>query len=173
MDNAKAVAMDDGRQVTFGSRMKRKTEILNDGAKVRFDFPDGQVRMFSLSDVTSETFNLLAAHGASQKIGDECADLDTVADCVNAVSAMIDRLINGTAFQRVAGGGFVDTVLLEALVEVSGKPRDEVQAIVKAMSSAERTGVRQDERIAPVVARLEAERAKGADVSGALGKLGL
>lgn len=173
MTQGKSVLMSDGRTVVFGARMKRKTEILEDGALVRFDFPDGTTRTCDLARVPSKTLDLLTAHGASQKIGDECADLDSITECINAVEAMIARLEDGTAFQRVAGGGFIDAVLVAALVEVSGKTHAEVTEIVKAATAAERTGLRQDPRVAPVVARIEAEKAKGADVAGALGKLGL
>lgn len=173
MAEAKMVKMLDGREVSFGIRMKRKTETLENGAKVRFDFPTMQTLIFEVDRCDSATRDLLTAHGASQKIGDECADLDTPEECFKACDAMIQRLYAGTGFERQGGGGFQDSTLIDALTELSGKERTEVAEVVKSMSSAERTAMRQVEQVKAIIDRIDAQKSKGADVGALMGKLGL
>lgn len=168
----KAVNMLDGRTVLFGSRMKVRKEIISDH-EVRFDFSNGESLVFDLREVSPDTLRLLALHGAKQKIGDEGADADTTGQFVNAVKAMIDRLYSGTAFDRQGGGGFQDTVLIEALVKVSGQSRDEVSATLKGMSAAEKLALRQIPEVANAISEIEAERAKGIDKSAIAAKFGL
>lgn len=168
----KAVTMLDGRTVQFGARMKRRTEVLENGRAVRFDFPNGVSLTFEPGKCDEATQELLKAHGSSQKIGDECADLDSVEECITAVKAMIDRLYGGTGFERIAGGGFIDSTLIQALVNL-GADREEATALVKEASAAERAAMRQVPDIKAQIDQIDAAKVKGTDVSGLLGKLGL
>lgn len=168
----KEVKMLDGRTVKFGSRMKRRTEVLEDGAKVRFDFPNGVSILFDLALCDDKTQALLKAHGASQKIGDESADLDSVDQCIAATDAMIARLYGGTAFERLGGGGFVDNTLIQALVNL-GADREEATETVKAATSAERAALRQVPQIKAEIDKIDAAKTKDVDVSKLLGKFGL
>lgn len=167
----KVVKMQDGREVKFGDRMKRRTEVLDEGARVRFDYPNGETRIWERDRCDSKTRDLLTAHGASQKIGDECADLDSVEECISASDAMIARLYAGTAFDRIGGGGFVDTTLIQALVNL-GADRDEATETVKGATSGERAALRQVEAIKAEIDKIEAAKPK-ADVTHLLGKFGL
>lgn len=160
--NGTAVSMKDGRTVVFGSRMKAKKEVISDN-EVRFDFANGNSVIFDSRKVNAETLRNLALHGAKQKIGDEGADLDSADDIEGAARAMIDRLYQGTAFVRMGGGGFQDVILIEALVDVSGKARDDVVATLKGMSAEEKMALRQIPEVADAIARAEAKRAAGLD----------
>lgn len=170
--NGNAVVMKDGRTVVFGSRMKSKKEVISDN-EVRFDYANGSSVIFDLRKVSPEVARLLAIHGAKQKIGDEGSDADTADEYEAVGRAMIDRLYAGTGFDRQGGGGFQDTVLIEALVEVSGQSRDEVVATLKGMSADEKLALRQIAEVADAIARIEAKRAAGVDAGAVAAKFGL
>lgn len=124
------VSMTDGRSVGFAGKKRLDKEIIIEGenVSVRFDFRNGETRTLDLGDVPEAIQLQLLGHGASQKVGDECAGEEDVDDMVLAVDGMIGRLLKGewsTARQAgdsSAGGSLV----VKALAEVTGKS---VQAI--------------------------------------------
>lgn len=166
---AEKVTMEDGRVVEFaGKRKMLKEVILSDieGAgypSVRFDFRNGKVRTFTVDKLIPQ----FAAHGASQKIGDETAGEDDVDDMVLAVDEIIGRLngdpANGVAPEWTAkreGGGFAGvSILMRALMEHSGKDEATVKAFLKPKSHAEKMALRSHAPIKVIVERLEAEKA--------------
>lgn len=156
------VKMDDGRVVEFAGKRKMLKEsiIKDDGAlQVRLDFLNGETRLFTLPTSLVAKF---AVHGAEQKLGDEIAGLEDVGDCVMAVDELMDRLAKGEwGVTRKPGAGMAGTsVLARALVEHSGKPIDVIKTFLAGKSQAEKVALRQNAAIAPIVARLEAEKTK-------------
>ena len=158
-----AVKMDDGRTVDFaGKRKMLKETIIDDetgAVQVRLDFLNGETRLFTVPD---SLFAKFAGHGAEQKLGDEIAGLEDVADCVLAVDDLMDRLNTGEwGVARKAGSGMAGTsVLARALCEHSGKPMDAIKAFLAGKSQAEKVALRSNPAIAPIVLRLEADKVK-------------
>ena len=68
-------------------------------------------------------------------------------------------------------GGGGDVVFAKALAEVFAKPLDVIRAWLKGKTSDERAALRADKKVAKVIARMEAEAAKGTDTSGLMAEL--
>lgn len=166
---AEKVTMEDGRTVEFaGKRKLLKEPVFTEGQPpaVRFDFRNGKTRLFVVPSALLAQF---AAHGASQKIGDETAGEDDVDDMVEAVDDLIDRLSGNPnedpprapewAAKREGGGFGGVSVLMRALIEHSGKDEATVRAFLKPKSHAEKMALRSYAPIKAIVERLEAEKA--------------
>lgn len=127
------VKMTDGREVDFAGKRKMLKTVVIDREKntvsVRFDFRNGETRSFQVPSTLALD---CAGHGASQKIGDETAGEDDIDDMVIAVDAIIHRLLAGDwSAEREAGDGFSGaSVVIKAIVEVSGKSVDDVKAFL-------------------------------------------
>jgi len=170
------VTMTDGRAVDFAGKRKMLKESLIDEAagtvQVRLDFRNGETRLYTVpSNLTLKH----AAHGAEQKLGDETAGLESVDDMVLAIDELIDRLYSGQWNEKREGNGMAGTsVLLKALVEVTGKTVEQIKTFLTGKSQAEKVALRNNAKIKPVVERLEAEKAqKGSkiDTDALLGEL--
>ena len=177
------VTMEDGRIVEFtGKRKLNKESTIGADGKiaVRLDFRNGATRTFTIPDVLMAKF---AAHGAEQKLGDEIAGLKgadggeaNLDDAVLAIDNLIDRLYDGEwNTQREANGLAGTSVLLRALVEFTGKNREEIRLFLKDKTQAEKIALRNNPRIKPIVERLESEKANkagaGIDSDALLGAL--
>lgn len=162
-----AVTMADGRIVEFaGKRKMLKESIIDEAAgtvAVRLDFRNGETRLYT----NPQNMRLrMEAHGVEQKLGDEIAGLAEVDDCVLAVDELIDRLYNGDFNQRREGNSMAGTsVLARALVEHTGKTIEQIKAFLSGKSQAEKTALRNNPRLKPIVDRIEAEKvSKGTKV---------
>ncbi|MDE2097551.1 MAG: hypothetical protein KGL39_09920 [Patescibacteria group bacterium] len=137
------VQMNDGRSVDFpGKRKLQKEVIIEEGnsAAVRFDFRNGETRLFK---VPSAMLYQFAAHGASQKIGDEASGDEDVEDMVLHIDNLIERLNSGDwAIRRAAGESFAGaSVVIKAICEASGKSLGEVKAFLqRKLDEAEASG---------------------------------
>lgn len=177
-----SVKMDDGRVVDFAGkrRMLKESFIGEDGAiSVRLDFRNGETRTFALPQGLIAKF---AAHGAEQKLGDEVAGLKKadgseadIEDIVLTIDDLVERLQAGEwNIKRESNGMAGTSVLLRALVELYGKPVEAIRAFLKDKSAAEKTALRANPKVKPIVERLEAEKAskKGSvDTDALLGEL--
>lgn len=174
-----SVTMADGRVVEFAGapgaararRMLKESLFDADGAwtGTRFDFRHGQTFIFDpaklpekFSDGTS-SYGTLAAHGIEQKLGDETAGNKTGSeDMYLDVEALAERLYAGEwTKERVAGDSMAGTsILLQALIEQTGKPIDALKTWLKTKSRDEKEAMRSHPQspLKPIVERLEAER---------------
>ena len=159
------IQMSDGRKVEFaGKRKLVKTGLIpgQDGYQgdpgVQLDFRNGQTIKFIIPE---SLFTQFAVHGASQKLGDETAGKDDPDDMFLEVEALVEQLNNGEwGVKRESSGGFAGTsVLLRAMVEVTGKPIEKVKEFLKTKTQAEKMALRGLPKFKPVVERLEAEKA--------------
>ena len=169
------VTMTDGRVVDFAGKRKllKESSVTADGkVQVRLDFRNGETRLFTLPD---NLLNKFAAHGAEQKLGDEIAGLNDVEDCVLAVDELIDRLYNGEwSVKREANGMAGTSVLVRALVELTGKTVEQIKQFLNGKSQAEKVALRNNPKIKPIVERIEAEKASkkaNVDTDAMLGEL--
>lgn len=163
--DVETVKMADGRSVDFVGKRKLLKETLIEGNQVavRLDFRNGETRTFIVPEGMLLKF---AGHGAEQKLGDETAGVEDVDDMTLGVDELIGRLNAGEWGIRREGSGIAGTsVLMRALMEMSGKTQEEVRAFLKDKSQAEKLALRNSSRIKPIVDRLEAEKAsKGSKV---------
>lgn len=156
------VTMQDGRLVEFAGKRKmlKDSTITADGTvQVRLDFRNGQTRLFTLP---AQLLTKAAAHGAEQKLGDETAGVEDVEDMVLAVDELIDRLYNGEWNAKREASGLAGTsILLRALAEVYAgkKTPEELKTWLKTKTAAEKTALRNNAKVKPVIERLEAEKA--------------
>ena len=140
------VTMADGRVVGFAGKRKMVKEINAEAGTGQFDFRNGESRTFTIPEGLLRDF---AAHGASQKIGDETAGVESVDDMVVAVDTIIDRLLKGEwTATRAAGDSFAGaSIVIRAICEVTGKPVDEIKAFLQgkldtSKAAAEATGAK-------------------------------
>ena len=93
-----------------------------------------------------------------------------------ATDELIDRLYNGEwGIKREANGMAGTSVLARALVELTGKTRDQIKTFLAGKTQAEKVALRNSAKVKPIVERLESEKAsKGSkvDTDALLGELG-
>lgn len=158
------VAMDDGEEVKFpGKRRLLKSSTFGaDGSIVtRFDFRNGEVRTFKL-EAGAELLAKFAAHGIEQKIGDEVAGLEDVEDMILAIDEVMERLDGGAwTAQRESNGMAGTSVLARALLKLSpDKSIHQIKEFLKGKTNAEKLALRQNSKVAPFIAEIEAGKKK-------------
>jgi len=145
---------------------KKSTDV--EAQTVIFDFGDGRVETFQLSDMSEEMLVQLALHGASQKIGDSYASAkktceDTGADPTDwsqaQAAGVIAQLLASDWTVRVAGTSAV-TDLATALAEaVEGCSIEDAVARLADADADDKKALRKHPDIAAVLARIKSERA--------------
>jgi len=157
------VRMSDGRTVDFPGKRQviKNSRVTDDGAlQTVLDYRNGETRTFTIPPAMVSQF---ALHGAEQKLGDEMAGIKDLEDAILAVDELIDRLYNGEwGVKREASGIAGTSVLVRALVEVTGKSLEQIKAFLSGKSHAEKIALRSSPKIKPVVDRIEAEKASRA-----------
>lgn len=131
---------------------------------------DGQTFAQDFSRYPENVKAILLFHGTKQKTGDEYADLDTVDDCLEAVRAMDGQLADGKFYSDRQGFAGI-SVLMRAIMKVYGIAEDAAREFLKPLSAKEKMALRASDELKGAIAEIEAEKGKGADVSGLLGKL--
>ncbi len=177
------VKMDDDRIVEFpGKRILQKESFIGeDGSvKIRLDWRNGETRTFTIPTALLLQF---AAHGAEQKLGDQIAGLKDdkgndaeIEDKILAVDELIEQLNAGEWSARRESSGLAGTsILLRALMELYGKSKDEIKAFLKDKTAAQKTALRANAKVKPIIDRLQAEKdarsAKKVDTDALLGEL--
>lgn len=173
------VKMDDGRIVEFvGKRKMLKESTVEKGqVVVRLDFSNGEVRSYR---VVHELRDRFTAHGAEQKLGDEIAGVDDVEDCIEAIDALLIRLEKGewsVTRQSTSSGIAGSSILVRALVELTGKPVGDIRAAMAQKTQEEKMALRRNSKLRPIIERLEAvksakkEKKSGVNSDELLGEL--
>lgn len=173
-----SVTMNDGQTVEFNKKQKlvKTSNIADDGTvSIRLDFVNGEVRHFTSPPSLIARF---AAHGMEQKLGDAIAGETDIGDAVLSVDDLIKRLNEGEWNITRAAGAFAGTsILIQALVEASGKSVDDIKAFLANKTQAEKLALRRSEKLKPIIDRLEADKASksknAVDTDSLLGELGL
>ena len=183
------VKMKDGRSVEFVGKRKLLKETLIDGQKVsvRLDFRNGESRTFA---IPASLLLRSAGHGMEQKLGDETAGVENVADMVIAVDDLIEQLGKGDwTTVREGGGAFSGaSIVIRAIMEASGKPMEAIKAFLqKKIDDAAARGEKLSRKslydsfrnptskVGKIVERLEREERAGKstiDADKALAELG-
>ncbi len=163
------VAMDDGRTVEFaGDRRLLKEAVIDREARtvaVRLDFRNGETRLF---DIPTALFLDFAGHGALQKYGDATSGITDPSKMVEAVDDVNETVQSGkwNAIRDTASGMSGASILARALVEVTGQPIAVVRAHLETLTAKVKLAMRADASVAPVIRRLEAEKAARAAERG-------
>lgn len=197
---ATKVTLTDGREVEFVGNRRVLKETLIDASKVqqdgdmlviqpgavaiRMDFINGETRTIPVSLALLTRF---AGHGAEQKFGDELAAPSdkplSPEDMVVAIDELAERIGQGewSARREGTGNSFAGaSVVIQALVEASGKTVDAIKTFLKGkLDAAEARGEKlsrkdlydsfraPNTKVGQIIARIEAERlAKSAKVDG-------
>jgi hypothetical protein len=128
-------------------------------------------------------FAKAACHGYEQKLGDEMAysptkkdePEPTLEDKIEWVDELIGRLSALEWTQaREGGGGLAGAgVLVQALVALSGKSKDDIRAFLKPLSKDERAAIKRTEPVKSKIQEIEDEIAKknGIDGNAIMGRL--
>lgn len=170
------VKMTDGRLVDFPGkrRLQKESFISNDGVvSIRLDFRNGETRTWRIPDKLK---NQCAAHGGEQKLGDEIAGVEDIDDAVEAIDELIMRLDSGEWTQRREGGSGAagSSILLQAIVAVTGKSQEAVRGFLKDLDPKAKVALREAPEFSAKVRELEAAKRaakKPVDISDALAKL--
>lgn len=140
-----------------------------------FDGTDLAPITFAVSQLTAELCNYAILHGLKAKIGDAAAkprNKETGASATMeekraAMMSVVDTLLAGQWNQRNGEGGSEAGLLLSALIEFyeGKKTEEEARAFYNGLDDAQRSALRANPRIAPIIARIKSERAaKKADI---------
>ncbi len=174
-----SVTLTDGRTARFGKRQKlvKNTTIDEDTGTIitTLDFLNGETRTFTAPGSLILKF---AAHGVEQKLGDAIAGETETADAVLAVDDLIARLNNGDWTAPRKAGEFAGTsILIQALVEASGKSVQDIKDFLAPKTHAEKFALRRSDKLRPIIERLEAAKASNSktavDTDSLLGELGI
>lgn len=154
------VTMDDGRVVDFPGkrRMSKTSKIEGDTVVVNMDFVNGETRSYR---IVPELLLKFAAHGAEQKLGDEIAGVEDVEDAIEAIDELRIRLERGewnVARQKSGNSIAGASILVRALVELTGKPVDTIRESLASRTQEEKLALRRNSQLRPIVERLEAEK---------------
>lgn len=168
------VNMTDGTVVEFTgkTRMKKTTTFDAVNVNVRFDFRNGEVRTFSTPHCIPESelgtdMGKLAlkamGHGLEQKLGDEASGVEDLEDAIEAIDQLMQRLATGyDGWTKGSEGGASmsgASVLAKAVAEATGQDITTVRAYLSNLTAKDKAALRLDDTIAPLVQRLEAEKA--------------
>jgi hypothetical protein len=176
------VTMDDGRVVEFTGKSRAKKESFvkteADGThtvSVRIDFRNGETRTFSLptgkmfgQGPTEQIVLRSIGHGLEQKLGDSYSGITDIDDAIEVVDQLMTRLGAGDwTAQREGGSGLAGvSILCKALVEATGLPVEKVREQLTAWDAKTKAALRASPEVAPIVKRLEAEKAARAAAGG-------
>lgn len=174
-----SVTMSDGRTQLFNKKQKLvKTSTIDDNGNFTglvLDFVNGETRTFT---PPTSLLGRFAAHGAEQKLGDAIAGETDISDAVLSVDDLLGRLNNGEWNITRAAGSFSGTsILIQALVEVSGKSVEDIKAFLSDKTQAEKLALRRSDKLKPTIERLEADKQSKSkntvDTDALLGDLGI
>lgn len=162
------VTMDNGDIIEFTGKTKmlKSSKIDAEAGTVvtRLDFINGETRYLN---ITPSLMLRFAAHGAEQKLGDEIAGVKDVEDAIVGIDELLDRLEKGEwNVKRDANGLSGASILMKALIEMTGRAKADVKAFLIGKSHAEKVALRTNSRLKPIIDRLEAEKAATAKPKG-------
>lgn len=148
------------------------------GSVLTLTFKDGRKLTLDGEKLPREIQIAAMMHGLKQKTVDAAAiarDTTTgrsasLQDKFDAVEEIVNRLTGeNPTWNKIREGGTAapgSNLLVRALMELSGKDRAQTLAFLEAKSKEQVAALRKNEKVATIIARLQAEAAK-ADKSGA------
>lgn len=147
-------------------RAKVADKKVTENGTVEFSFVgDAGSLICDPSQLSEEMKAQLVLHGIKQKVGDAYSGVKgDVEEAVKLAQAAWENLLAGRfSAARESSGTAGATELAKALAEVTGKDLAVVIARLEEMSKEERKELRENKRIAIVLARYKRERAEKAE----------
>lgn len=164
---SKAVQMEDGSTKNFPPKWKaiKESKSHNGGIDVTIYFVDGRVRKYH---APASVVHAAAASGVEHKFAAAYTGAENVDDMIEACEALQANLTKGDFTTRVEGQGFAGaSVLMRALMEYSGKTREQVEAALAGYPQALKMQMRSSTKpnaagitLKSIVDRIETERAQ-------------
>ena len=153
------------------------------GDTLVFTFSNGEELRLNPSALSEEIRSQAMLHGVKQKLVDAAAIARnpdngrsaTIEDKYDAVKEIYDRITSpdGT-WNKVRGDGTGMAgagLLIRALMEKFGKSRADIEAFLENKTPAQKNALKADTRIAPIIARMQAERTNSVDTMAMLEEL--
>jgi len=160
-DTATVVKCEDGTEVRFPGKRKMQIAItLAEGAlKGVIYFLNGRVLPV---DVAAEHTHNFIEYGFGQKVRDNVAGETDVDDMVVATQNQLERFAKGLWNETRERGAFSGaSLLIQAIVQLTGRPIADVSAWVSTLSKPQRAAMEIDPNIGPIFRQLkEAKEAK-------------
>ena len=150
----------------MADRTKVADKKVNEGGTVEFQFVgDAGTLVCDPAQLSEEMKTQLILHGIKQKVGDAYSGVKgDVEEAVKLAQAAWDNLLAGRfSAARESSGTAGATELAKALAEVTGKDLALVISRLEEMTKEERKELRENKRIALVLARYKRERAEKAE----------
>lgn len=136
--------------------MSIKKSVNEQTQTVSFDF-DGKGNIIAdLSRIPAHIVTKLALHGLSQKMGDAYASNNGAMDAKGKAEEVYNGLLAGQWNTGKSGGG---GDLVEALMMVASKGREDCAAKISGMTEEERKALRKNAKIASALLTIKAKRA--------------
>lgn len=127
---------------------------------ITFKFSHGEEIVVNPFEFSPEIQRHLLLHGTSQKCGDSYSDADGNSQvAVGMVKGVLENLQKGAWMVKAQGEGKGAGLLAEALARATGKPVTDCAKKVGDMDKEKRAALRKHPQIAPILAKIEAERA--------------
>lgn len=164
---------------TIDTTILRKTEG-GEAYAIEFKCEGFAPFIVSFSTLTADVTAEAIAQGIRKKIGDGAALAKgaTNKDKHDAMRAIADRIVGPTGEWNARGEGVGGSIgLLEAALVRMGHAQADVDALLASISDKEKSALRADATIAPVIEAIKSERAakrpdvKAVDTAGLLAKL--
>lgn len=150
------------------------TDILYDAegvvTGVEYTFASGNVSTIALADLSREMLLQAAAHGLKQKVADAAAigrDIDTglsatAADKEDAATEVIERITSDATWNKVReageGTGGSNSLLLQALCTITGKPKEAIAELLAAKTKEEKALLRLSPKVAAAILKVQQAR---------------
>lgn len=156
-----------------------------EGTSLTLTFAHGQTLRLDAARLDPSIREQAMLHGLKQKLVDAAAigrnpdtgRSATIADKFEAVREIFDRITGpNPTWNKVRGGESSglggNSLLLRALMRITGKPRETLVAFLESKSKEERAALRKQSRVASVILEIQAEEAaKTIDTDGLLDEL--
>lgn len=152
-----------------------------DGGWIELKFANGKELQLSTNSLSNGLLYRAAMHGLKQKLVDaaamsrnpETGRSATIEDKFAAVQAVYERLLAGQ-WNAVRGeGSATGGMLLSALVRLydGRKTPEQVRGYLTTLTDAQKTALRANSRVAPIIEQIRAERGQATDTEALLDML--
>ena len=164
MADKRKIEMKDGRIAEFGEvqKMDKSYGVRPDGTVfVQIDFDNGETVVLEV-DAASAVGKMACGHGLTQKLGDAAAGAENTNDAYEAILEVASRVNNGEWNKNRATGDGTSakgaSELVEALMKVLGKSKDEVRTILAGLKQESKLALRATAKVAAVIKEMRAAR---------------
>lgn len=165
------VVMEDGTVQQFASKQKMVKEVSHNAEtgeiSIVTKFLSGKIHRYTMPAtlmVTAAMFGLSERY--SNAISGQAGD-----DVEKAILELQDNLDKGQWISRAnkGEGSAATSILMEALMEAYQKPFETIKLFLSNKTHAQKMALRRSEKLAPIIERIEAERASKKTVDTATG----